>query len=90
MITKKQSMDALATHAGKQVRCHFDYRLEQGELPRQRSVRSNRMDDFEYDTGARRTLHTTEGEWYRSEYGNQWRLDDQLRDKLLEIDADLP
>jgi ATP-dependent exoDNAse (exonuclease V) alpha subunit len=34
MIMKKQSIDALATHAGKQVRCHFDYRLEQGELPR--------------------------------------------------------
>jgi hypothetical protein len=47
MIMKKQSMDALATHAGKQVRCHFDYRLEQGKLPRQRSVRSNRMDGFE-------------------------------------------
>ena len=59
-------------------------------VPRQRSVRSNRMADFEYDTGARRTLQTTEGEWYRSEYGNRWRLDDQLRDKLLELAADMP
>jgi hypothetical protein len=45
------------------------------------------MDDFEYDTGAKRTLRTTKGEWYRSEYGNRWRLDDQLRDKLLELAA---
>ena len=51
--------------------------------PRRRTVRSNQSDDFEY-TSTRASLQTTEGDWYRREYGNLWRMKDSLRDLAME------
>ena len=51
-------------------------------VPRRRRVRSNQMDDFEYST--RQNLQTTEGEWYRREFGNLYRLSDSVRDEAME------
>ncbi len=39
-------------------------------VTRQHSVRSSRMDDFEYSEGTRSTMQTAQGEWYQEEYGN--------------------
>ena len=54
-------------------------------VPRQCSVQSSRMDDFEYSEGTRSTMQTTQGEWYRKEYGNVWRLDDAVQNETLEL-----
>ena len=51
--------------------------------PRRRTVRSNQNDDFEY-TSTRQSLQTTEGDWYRREYGNLWRMKDGIRDLAME------
>jgi hypothetical protein len=51
-------------------------------VPRRRRVQSNQMDDFEYST--RQSLQTTEGEWYRREFGNLYRLHDSIRDIAME------
>eukprot|EP00584_Thalassiosira_punctigera_P026082 CAMPEP_0172578128 /NCGR_PEP_ID=MMETSP1067-20121228/138579_1 /TAXON_ID=265564 ORGANISM="Thalassiosira punctigera, Strain Tpunct2005C2" /NCGR_SAMPLE_ID=MMETSP1067 /ASSEMBLY_ACC=CAM_ASM_000444 /LENGTH=298 /DNA_ID=CAMNT_0013370821 /DNA_START=195 /DNA_END=1091 /DNA_ORIENTATION=+ len=52
-------------------------------VPRRRTVRSNQMSDFEY-SGTRSSLQTSEGDWYRREYGNMYRLDVQLRDRAMD------
>ena len=51
--------------------------------PRQRTIRSNRMDDFDYSS-ARSNLQTTEGDWFRREFGNVWRLNESVRDMAIE------
>jgi hypothetical protein len=61
----------------------FDKNMHQvygtrARVPRQRLVQSSRIDDFEYSEGTRSTMQTTQGEWYRKEYGNVWRLDERL------------
>jgi hypothetical protein len=35
------------------------------------------MDDFEYTT--RQSLQTSEGEWYRREFQNTWKLDESVQ-----------
>ena len=32
----------------------------------------------------RSNLQTTEGDWYRREFGNIWQIDEQVRDKVME------
>ena len=51
--------------------------------PRQRTVRSNRNEDFEYSS-TRDNMQTTEGDWYRREYGNLWRMKEQVKDEAME------
>jgi hypothetical protein len=51
-------------------------------VPRRRNVRSNQSDDFEYS--ARSSLQTSEGEWYRREFGNLYRLSDLIHDAAME------
>ncbi len=72
----------------------FDKNMHQvygtrAHVPRQCLVRSSRMDDFEYSGGTRSTLQTTQGEWYRKEYGNVWRLDDAMKNEALELAGSL-
>lgn len=50
--------------------------------PRRHTVRPNQYDDFEYTSRA--SLQTTEGDWYRREYGNVWRMKDGIRDMAME------
>ena len=52
-------------------------------VPRRRTVRSNQSDDFEYSQ--RPNLQTSEGEFFRREYGNIHRIDRQLRERALEL-----
>jgi serine/threonine-protein kinase RIO1 len=47
-------------------------------VPRQRSVRSNRLEDFEYSL-PRQNLQTTKGDWYRREHINLWKMNAQIR-----------
>eukprot|EP00957_Ditylum_brightwellii_P184034 14018628-Ditylum_brightwellii.AAC.1 len=51
--------------------------------PRQRTIRSNRMEDFQCSSG-RDSLQTTEGYWYRREFDNLWRMNAQVRDEAME------
>ena len=52
-------------------------------VPRRRTVRSNCMDDFGL-LPATVNLQTTEGDWYRKEFGNMWRMNTQVRDEAVE------
>ena len=52
-------------------------------VPRSRTVRSNRMDDFEYSI-VRPNLQTTEGDWYRREFANLWKMNVQVRDDAMD------
>ena len=51
-------------------------------VPRRRTVRSNHMEDSLYLV-ARQSLQTTEGDWYRREYGNLWSMNAQIRDEAV-------
>lgn len=52
-------------------------------VPRRRNVRSTRMDEFEYTE--RENLQTTEGDWYRKEFGNMWsRLSESIHVAAIE------
>lgn len=53
-------------------------------VPRQRTIWSNRMDDYDYSGSTRLSLQTSEGEWYRKEFGNMWRMDKSVRDMAME------
>ena len=53
------------------------------QVPRRRTVRENRMDSFGL-LPERTNLQTSEGDWYRREYGNLWRMDQQVRDEAME------
>ena len=52
-------------------------------VPRTRSVRAHHMDAFGR-LSSRSNLQTTEGDWYRREFGNVWQMDEQVRDKATE------
>ena len=52
-------------------------------VPRQRTVRSNCMDDFGL-LPERVNLQTSEGDWYRREFGNVWWMNAELIDKATE------
>ena len=55
-------------------------------VPRRRTNRSNRM----IDDGllpATINLQTTEGDWYRKEYGNVYRMNADVRDDALDNTA---
>lgn len=52
-------------------------------VPRSRTVRSNRMDDFEYSI-VRPNLQTTEGDRYRKEFANLWKMNVQVRDDAMD------
>jgi hypothetical protein len=51
-------------------------------VSRRRTVRSNQMDDFEYAT--RQSLQTSEGEWYRREFHNTWKLNECVQELAME------
>eukprot|EP00957_Ditylum_brightwellii_P028002 2114995-Ditylum_brightwellii.AAC.1 len=51
--------------------------------PRECTIRSNCMEDSQYSSG-RDSLQTTEGDWYRRECGNIWKMNDQVRDEAIE------
>ena len=52
-------------------------------VPRHRTVQSNGTEDSLYSV-ARQNLQTTEGDWYRREYGNLWSMNVQIRDEALD------
>ena len=52
-------------------------------VPRRRTVKANRMDDFGL-LPATVNLQTTEGDWYRKQFGNSWRMNTQVRDEAVE------
>ena len=52
-------------------------------VPRRRTVRSNNTDDSLYSV-AMQNLQTSEGDWYRREYGNLWSMNVQIRDEALD------
>ena len=52
-------------------------------VPRQRTVRSNCMDDFGL-LPERVNLQTSEGDWYRRDFGNVWCMNAEVRDKATE------
>ena len=51
-------------------------------VPRRRAVRSNQSDDFEWTT--RQNLQTSEGEWYKREYANAYRMDKSVYDLAMD------
>eukprot|EP00984_Skeletonema_dohrnii_P024295 scaffold13403_cov120-Skeletonema_dohrnii-CCMP3373.AAC.2 len=50
-------------------------------VPRRRNVRSIQSDDYEYDTPA--SLQTSEGHWFRKEWGNVWTIAQEDKDIAL-------
>jgi hypothetical protein len=50
-------------------------------VPRRRNVRSIQNDDYEYDTPA--SLQTSEGHWFRKEWGNVWTIAQEDKDVAL-------
>ena len=52
-------------------------------MPWRRTVRSNNTDDSLYSV-AMQNLQTSEGDWYRREYGNLWSMNVQIRDDALD------
>ena len=52
-------------------------------VPRRRTIRSNRTENSLYSV-ARQSLQTTEGDWYRREYGNLWSMNVQVRDQAMD------
>jgi hypothetical protein len=52
-------------------------------MPRTRTVRAHNMDTFGLLPN-RSNLKTTEGDWYGREFGNIWKMGDQVRDNATE------
>ena len=52
-------------------------------VPRRRTIRSNRTENSLHSV-ARQSLQTTEGDWYRREYGNLWSMNVQVRDQAMD------
>ena len=52
-------------------------------VPTRRTVRSNYMDELGL-LPPRVNLQTTEGDWYRREFGNMWRMNEKVRDQALD------
>jgi hypothetical protein len=48
-------------------------------VPRQRRIQS-RNDEFEYNI-PQQNLQTREGDWYRKEFGNVYRLSEEVKDR---------
>ena len=55
-------------------------------VPRRRTNRSNRMID-DWLLPPTINLQTTEGDWYRKEYGNVYRMNADVRDDALDNTA---
>ena len=54
---------------------------ERSRVPRRRNIRSIQSDNFEYDTPF--SLQTTEGHWFRKEFGNVWSLPQEYKNIAL-------
>ena len=79
----KSNRDVILTDFDEHMHQVFGSRTR---VPCCRNVRSNQMDDFDYSQ--RINLQTSEGYWYRKEFGNLCRVNVEIHEDALDREAD--
>ena len=74
------SSNADLIHAGFDDNMHHVHG-SRTRVPRRRTFRSNRREEYRYV--GRQSLQTSEGDWYRREYGNLWSMNIQVRNDAM-------